>query len=227
MEDNRVGARFGELWSAASKELKWVIDLPRHVFVKIAEGTGGCSPADLQDRVIAAAQVSYHFIWRRVLQPASLYPWRLCRGDIDANLDELAELDSAPDEPCTQHIYELLQEDHPRPQLVEAVQLLGQCPWSSMPAEQQHASVALLHRNHQEYEMPQLICRALLHQAVRLLPHQSKIDKQLARVMKKMAKVQRAVPQRAGGSHMLVKALVAVVRTRQEWVVGGAVFAIV
>ena len=211
-----MGCRFRELWSAATKELKWVVDVPRHVFVKIAEAIGGCSPTELQDRVLAAAHLSYHFLWRRVLQPASLYPWKLCRGDIRANLEELSELESVPEEPCTQHICELLQEGHPMPQLVEAVQLLAECPWSSMPAEQQHASVALLHRHHQEYEVNQLICRALLHQAVRVLPHQSKIDKQVAKVCKKMEKVQRAVPQRASGSHMLVKALVAVVQTRKD-----------
>ena len=217
LEDNRVGARLSELWSAASRELKWVIDLPFGVYVRMAEISGQCCPKWLRDTVIKGAHVSYHFIWRRVLHPATLYPWALCRGDIDANLAELKELEE-PEEPCTNHIWNLLQlGEVPLPQLRKVVQLLAECPWSSMPAEQQHASVALLHRWHQEYGLTQLLSRAMLHQTVRLLPTSSKLDKQLSRLCQKMQKLERAVPERASGSHMLVKALVSVVSTRKEY----------
>ena len=84
-----------------------------------------------------------------------------------------------------------------------------------MSAEQQHASVALLHRWHQEYGLEQLIPRALLHQAARLLPSESKTDKLLSNICKKMDRLDDKMPRRATGSHMLVKALVAVVKKRQ------------
>ena len=87
-----------------------------------------------------------------------------------------------------------------------------------MPAEQQHASVALLHRWHAEYGLEQLISRALLHQAVRLLPSESKTDKLLAKLCRKMGKLDDKVPQRASGSHMLVKALVDVVKKRKDFI---------
>ena len=33
--------------------------------------------------------MSFHFVWRRILQPAAGLPWSLCRGGIGANLEEL------------------------------------------------------------------------------------------------------------------------------------------
>ena len=218
LEDNRVGARFNELLSAASRELKWVIDLPLHIYEKLASVADGSDPRDLKAVVIAAAHVSYHFVWRRVLHPASMYPWKLCRGDIAKNLEDLSELEDPPEEPCTKNLWELLQRGHSPVVLRKVVELLGECPWSSMPAEQQHASVALLHRWHQEYGLEQLISRSLLHQTVRLLPSESKTDKLMSKICKKMDRLDGKMPHRANGSHMLVAALVAVVKKRKDFV---------
>ena len=85
-----------------------------------------------------------------------------------------------------------------------------------MPAEQQHASVALLHRWHPDYGVEQLLSQALLHQVVRLLPRPSKLDRQITRVIAKYHKTQANNPLRASGSHMLVQALVRVTKGKKE-----------
>ena len=215
MEDNRVGSHFEELWGAASRELRWVIDIPNHMWSSLSNAAR-CQAQELRDTTIAAAHVSYHFIWRRVLQPATQFPWKLCRGDPEVQLDDLAELEAPPAEPTAKQLWHLLREGHPRSQLKGVIELLGQCSWSSMPAEQQHGSLALLHRWHPEYGPESLVCRALLHSAVRLLPHESKVDKEVSRVLAKVAKLDKQNPAKASGSHMLVQALVHICRGRRD-----------
>ena len=101
-------------------------------------------------------------------------------------------------------------------QLRGVIELLGQCPWSTMPAEQQHGSLSLLHRWHPEYGLESLIERSLLHQVVRLLPHESKLDKQMRKLVKQIDKLEKANPEKVSGSHMLVSALAKVARSRKE-----------
>ena len=216
MEDPRVGTKFNELLTEATKELRFVIDIPLHVFEKLAS-VAQTTPEHLRHLIIQASHTSYHFLWRRVLYPASLYPWRLCRGNVEQNLVNLKAEDE-PTEPCTNKIWILLHENYPIGQVRKVVELLGQCSWSSMPAEQQHASVAVLHRWHPGYGMGQLISRALLRQAMRLLPHASKTEKQMSRLVKKMQQLENKNPEKATASHMLVKALVSVATGRKDCV---------
>ena len=150
------------------------------------------------------------------MAPAGQRPWSLCRGSIDENLDCLAAETDEPVEPCTRQLWLLLGENHPRPQFRKVVELMGQCSWSSLPAEQQHGSLALVHRWHPEYNMEMLISRSLLHTAFRLVPHQSKLDKSISRVIAKMDKLERCDPSKVSGSHMLVKALISVMIGRKD-----------
>lgn len=220
LHDNRVGFRMEALWEAANKELRWVIDLPDHLWSGLSKVSPGLSPVLLKDSCIGGSHCSYHFIWRRVLQPACQYPWKLCRGNISEKLDDLASLETPPPDPCTTSIWQLLQDDKfPRPQVEAAVRLLAECSWSSMPAEQQHASVSQLHRWHKEYGLEQLVSRGLMHQTVRLLPHVSKTAKQVSSVIRKMEKVEAKAPQKASASHMMVQSLIQVVKGKKDFLI--------
>ena len=216
MEDPRVASAYDQLWESASKELRYVVDMSDEMWGSLAIAAG-CSAGELKDRAIAASHVSYHFLWRRVLEPASQLPWRLCRGDVYENMDELAAMSDPPSDPCSHQLWTLLQEDEiERSHLKMLIELFGQCSWSSLPAEQQHGSLSLLHRWHPEYGLESLVSRALLHQTVRLIPRQSKLDKQISKVQSKMSKIERAHPDKATGSHMLVAALVHVMKQRKD-----------
>ena len=215
MQDPRVASSYNDLWDRASRELRSLVDIPDHMWATLAVAAK-CDAGQLKDKVISAGHVAYHFLWRRVLEPASQLPWKLCRGDADAHLDEIAAMENPPSEPCSYHIWHLLKEKHERVQIKMVIDLLSQCSWSSLPAEQQHGSLSLLHRWHPEYGLDSLISRAFLHQVVRLIPRESDLDKKIARVMAKLSKIQRADPEKASGSHMLVAALVRVMKQRKE-----------
>ena len=222
LEDSRVAATYPVLWRTASEELRWIVDLPISTWRSIASVVG-CTAAELRDDTIAASHASYHFLWRRVLEPAGQLPWRLCRGSIECNLRALAAEEHEPEEPCSRQFWLLLNREVPYPmaQLVETVELLGQVSWSSLPAEQQHGSLAALHRWHPEYELETLVFRALCHQMVRLLPSESQADRQISKIVRQMKKLESKVPERAGAQHMVLKAILAVARGRKVHLVWG------
>jgi len=148
MEDSRVTRTYDALWRSAVDEVKWVVDLPVSVWDTLASVCDR-SAGSLADACIAGAHISFHFLWRRVLLPASELPWRLARGDVEANLRALAA-GPCPDEAMSKQLWQLLSMSFPLSQLVASVNLLAEAGWTSLPAEQQHGSLSMIHRWHPE-----------------------------------------------------------------------------
>ena len=142
MEDSRVAIVYPVLYQAVAEELKWLIDLPSHLWASLGVVCDR-HEHDLRDDTIRAAHISYHFLWRRVLEPAGDLPWKLCRGNLIGNLQAL-KAGECPDEPVSSQMWELLHSGHPEEQLEQVLLLLGQVGWTSLPCDQQHGSLAQL-----------------------------------------------------------------------------------
>ena len=207
MEDSRVALNYRKLWLTLAEEVRWLVDLDMFIWDKLATLCGGMSGRALANRCIQAGHISMHFFWRRVLHPCSQYPWRLLRGDIEGNLRAMHEA-APPADPVSAKLWELVEQGLPMPQLVMAVKLLGEIPWSSMPAEQQHGSLAAFRRWHPGYGMETIGTRAMLHQMSRLLPAVSEDQKMIAKINGRIRKLEAACPERVGGRHIFLKGLV-------------------
>ena len=133
MEDPRVLLQYDEIRKVASEDLLWVASLEE------ADG--------FKSSVVATADLSYHFIWRRVLRSASEYPCSLERGDVKENLTDLSNSDR-PSEPMASQCWLQMQVGFILRQSGETVKLLQYCNWTSTIAEQQHGSLAALKRPH-------------------------------------------------------------------------------
>ena len=107
-----------------------------------------------------------------------------------------------------------MQRRFPIGQLAATVELLGEVPWSTLPAEQQHSSLALLHKWHPEYGPDMLLSRALMLQMCRLLPAASKIEKKREAVLRRLDYILRATPDRVCGNTMMLKSMIALARGR-------------
>ena len=214
MEDNRVALIYPDLYRVISEEMKWVIDLPQHIWDSLGAIAGRAS-VEIKDDTIRAAHTSYHFLWRRVLEPAGDFPWKLCRGNLVANLRKL-KAGECPDEPLSSQLWLLLQKKITEERLEQVLKLLGHVGWTSLPCEQQHGSLAQLRRWHPEYTEHTLISRGLMHQTARLLPSISREEKRIAELNRRIAKICRAVPERAGGQHMLLRAMISIVKGRKD-----------
>ena len=214
MKDNRIARNHDDLWHALAQEVRRIVDLSPHTF-SVLGSVCGLSGADVADRVIAAAHVSWSFLHRRVLAVAEALPWSLVRGDIAENLRGLAAEDM-PEEPVSAQLWKLMRRSFNLRQLVGTVELLGEVGWTSLPAEQQHASLALLHKWHPEYGPRSLIARALMLQIMKLLPAATKAEKEKAAILRRMDKVMRAQPDRCSGMHMIVKSMISICKARKE-----------
>ena len=210
MNDNRVAVQHEHLWHTAASELKWIIELEKSTWQLLA-CAAGLGYRTLRNDAISAAHISFHFMWRRILEPSADLPWRLVRGDIAENLIAMAA-GECPDEPFSKQLWILQNQDTvPRSHLHEVVRLMGEAGWTSLVCEQQHGSLAQLRRHHPEYSANTLICRALMHQAVQLLPSTSASEKKLDRLTKKMLDIaQKKNPNKTQPNSMLLQALVRV-----------------
>ena len=186
---------YDSLWQTLATEMKWVISLPDGLWHALAVVTEQ-SANDLKSSCIAAAHTSFHFFWRRVLQPAAQRPWTLARGDIRENLRALRVEEEMPDEPVSGQMWLLMQMGFPSEQLVRTLQLLGEISWSSMVAEQQHGSLATLKRYHPEYQTETLVGRAQVMMLWRLLPKPSQEERTLFQIEQQLARLARKIPQR-------------------------------
>ena len=181
-EDPRVAVRYDDLVLQICEDLKWLVDLPLPLWDEVALATGVSGEA-LRASCIRGGHVSLHFFWRRVLAPAGQLPWRLCRGNQWTNLIALSE-GPQPEEPCSAKLWQLMKLGHNKHQLLSVVELLSDLNWSTMMVEQQHGTLAQLHRHHPDYAADTLTSRAFVFQLRKLLPHVSAEEKKIAKLQR-------------------------------------------
>ena len=202
MEDNRVVKQYDALCLALAEEQLWVSKVRPYTWDCLA-AVGETEAETLRSECIAAAHTSFHFFWRRVLQPAGELPWSLARGDLDQNLETLAAAEK-PAERIAQQIWLLLKVGYNRVQLRQLLRLLGEVPWTNLIVEQQHGSLAALRRFHPEYGQETLCCRATLKLLSRLLPQHAEEERQLEDNRVELAKLRRKQPEKAGGRQLFI-----------------------
>ena len=188
-EDPRVAVRYDDLVLQICEDLKWLVDLPLPLWDEVALATGVSGEA-LRASCIRGGHVSLHFFWRRVLAPAGQLSWRLCRGNQWTNLIALSE-GPQPEEPCSAKLWQLMKLGHNKHQLLSVVELLSDINWSTMMVEQQHGTLAQLHRHHPDYVADTLTSRAFVFQLRKLLPHVSAEEKKIAKLQRDLEKVLR------------------------------------
>ena len=77
---------------------------------------------------------------------------------------------------------------------MQAVKLVQQVGWPSIPVEQQHGSLAMLKKWHPGYELRTLVSRALVLQVSRLMPAPSKQEKEVAKLCRRIQRLDHLVP---------------------------------
>ena len=102
-----------------SEELQWRANLGDFVWDQLA-GVAGVPSEVLKSDCIAAAHLSFHFIWRRFLFAAGDYPWFLTLEDLRSNLLQLLH-GPCPDEPVSQQLWFLMNIGFPIEQLISCL----------------------------------------------------------------------------------------------------------
>ena len=215
LKDPRAALRYDEYWKALCEDMKYIVELPESVW-ETAASIIELEPDEFRSSCIQGGHVSFHFFWRRVLQPAGELPWSLCQGDLAQNLKALGERDVPPPDPVSSKLWQMVRSDFSEASLVRTLELMRDISWSTLPVEQQHGSMASLHRHHPEYTTETLVARTLVHHLYKLLPKVTKEQKQVDTMQRQIQALMNKHPSRASGRQLLLGRLFAKMRS-QAW----------
>ena len=107
LEDSRVPMHLEELSHAVLEEFDFLKALPMQVW-DLLGGLAEQPGVSLRSDVLQATHVAHAYLDTKVLQVAKSLPWSMCTGDLEANLQWLAE-QPEPDEPTSKKMHRLLQ----------------------------------------------------------------------------------------------------------------------
>ena len=216
LSDGRVARNVAKLKSVLEEELTWLADLPLDVFTKVARMCP-LSAADLRTKCLRSAHINAAFIQDRVFAAVDQYPFCLAAGESDealsVALDGLAAA-AKPDEQVASQLWQLLRMGYSKSRLVNVLRLVRDLEWSTLRAEQTHASAAVLMRFHPDYGVDTLAARALILSTNRLLQATTDDDRRMARMEKEFAKEGARCPQRVSPQHMYIRDLMLVAARR-------------
>lgn len=154
-------------------------------------------PDTLRGQSVTAAHRSIAFIEFRCLSVADEMPFKLCRGDIDRNMQDLMN-GSEPSEGNTRNLWQLLHERCPWSAVKRMITLIGQTSFSTLVVEQLHASAAMISRYHPEYQLAQLMGRSMIYTINKILPRPCKLQRNVSKYEKQLATLEKRCPSRAG-----------------------------
>ena len=173
---------------------------------------------------LVGAGIAHAYVDKKSLALLREYPWKLCHSPQDAvirqSLKELVVADpSAISDTVTLKIRSLLEHQYPVAEIVEGLQLLRQCRFSTISAEQGHGSAAQVHKYHRQYAVNTLVVRAFMHMVRPFLPPRlAHGDQEEGPAKVGTSKRQRRgqQTQRITGRHMFVGAALAATKDIEE-----------
>ena len=158
---------------------------------------------------MAAAHVNIAFVEDRIFSATQqlLFKLAICtEADLTLNLERL-KVGAEPDEQVAYQLWKLLQIGTPVRRLVDVLRLIQDLEWTTLAAEQQHASAANLSRFHPEYGLMTLTARALVCSANRLMPSTSEAEKQIDKYRSVFAKAEKQNPCKVRAQHLFFRDL--------------------
>ena len=217
MADNRLALIIDEVMEVIEEELDHVESRSDGLWARLASlcGNATTGPA-LKSRCIKTAHVAASFFHFRVMRELNKYPWDLVRGDLEANVDRLLD-GPEPEEEIAYKVHTLLTNSLlPRKQVIQALQLLLQAPWTTLSTEQSHAMLAVLRRLRPDLGETMALLRAFLCMANKLLPAISIEDKRLARATASVKAFGAKNPNMARKENLFFKDLMEVASKRER-----------
>ena len=174
LADDRVAAKLDELKEIQSTALKFQARIPLSTWKRLADLTKEVKPGQVSEVVVApgvlrsdclrAGHVQAAYQHHKCLEPAEQYRWKLCRGNINQNLDTLSGTTTKLQDTTTEKIFQMSKLGVSRATLVSGIELLKEVSWTSLAAEQGHGSCATVRRFHGTATGHTISCRAMLHQ---------------------------------------------------------------
>lgn len=163
MEDDRLARNLDEVVSDLDDEMQYLQQIPESAWVRLAGVLEEPVWGRLRSAVLVSAHISYAYLSKKSIGPASAYPWSLCRGDLRQNLIALKEVDLPRDiDPATKRVQMMVRMGFPEAQLLDVCRLIAEVGWSTKAVEEAHGQAAVVHRLHPDLGAAGLPTRAFL-----------------------------------------------------------------
>ena len=196
LEDHRLAGKYRTIDEELQKHYRWLTRVQDSTWSLVAASIGSddVSAESIRSDCLMAATAAAGFLYDRCLRHLLDYPWCLCEGNISENLDQLAakELLPAGTDDTTVKIWKLARRGIDRQDMVNAVSLLAEVPWSTLGVEQGHASASILKRQHPMMST-EMICRRAFVHSFKPLVQQPDVDRHehiVARIQSSIARLE-------------------------------------
>ena len=170
LKDDRVLSRTTELQALLEERLRYIEDLPVYCWTRLFRMLGptedGYTINDLRHDTLHSAHISMAYVFSKLFYIVQIRPFNLTQGNILGNLEKLRKepLGEITD-PLTRQIWELMHGGESIYYLMRCLELLRDTACTTNLVEQNHASGALLMRDHQTYGERTLRARSTIHQS--------------------------------------------------------------
>ena len=215
LADGRVLQTIDTLKDVLADEMDCLAQVPSFVYEQLAKYCP-LSASDLRAKALNAAHVNAAFLHDRVFSVTEEYPFRLAKGSdtqLAENLESL-RASAQPKEQVASQMWELLHMGYSSKKLLGVLQLIRDLEWSTLTAEQAHASAASLAKFHPEYGVETLAARALVVSVNRMMPSKTNVEKELDMHRKHLGRLMDRNPNMITGRQVYVRDLMAVAKRR-------------
>ena len=208
MVDDRCVRRFETLTQTLEDEMVWMASISNYAWTELATMVGSnCCATQLRTTCLNSAHVAASFAKNKLFNNIHCYPWKLAIGSISENLQGFRSSDEDLDIHSTEWaIRQLLRMGFSLARLVQAVELLRDIPWSTLPCERSHGSSAVMHRAHPTYSGIVLAEKAFLHMC-RCFMTPTLEDNQAMRQQRRIDKLMKKDPARISGKNVFLQDL--------------------
>lgn len=203
LQDDRLPMRIAAIDEQMSKDVRSVQAIPDPVYVLFSGLCGSTAPA-LRDEVAEMTLTQAGYIQAR-LREVRLPPWSLVGGDVSAKLQRFRD-GPPPTEQTSLKLFKLLRMGVSEPLLMQGIQMLSECPWTTKLVEQPHASVKSLMSAHSMYGVDTMMARAMIMQSRPLFTRDSDETKTKT-IRLRVARLRSRQPQRITGRHVYLRSL--------------------
>ena len=198
MTDPCVPKKVSFLREIIAAELAELEDIPLQCWLRLSTIVD-MDASGLQHAVLASARVAAAYFEKKTLIPASSQIFGLLEGDFESHVQTFMEGPPPPEPGLLTQLYVLWHGGYNRHSILQALNLLSQCPWSTLLVEQMHASCSLVRRHHPEYGRAMLQMKAFAYTISKLLPSRSDLEHCLDRAAAKLDKLLLRQPQKITG----------------------------
>eukprot|EP00971_Amphidinium_carterae_P338766 6476270-Amphidinium_carterae.3 len=207
MKDNRVPLQQHLLHDLVLEEVHNLNEMSAFVLESLGAIGGVLGPV-YHHAVLRSAMKQVAFLEFRVFAEARKWPWCLCAGNIDENLDKLLDCSGSIGHHVPDGIRWLSAQGISRDRLLAGLQLLSQCSWSSYLVERMHASASVTRKYNAELGLNMLLARSFCHMFRSMLPTLTADEKKLVALKKMWHKELARKPQYISGRNIFVAEVV-------------------